>query len=152
MIQVSISKRLAALHSLRTLRAHLELPKLPIAAQSPPGEAAPMSRRRAVFARHYPKIERLCETAATLGRALPQSGLALWLLQRMDFDARWMLFRPVIKEDVDDCPQAELDPAGGAVSVVVPLSLIRPLTYFLGNSITVLRVGSHYRSYPNDHH
>ena len=82
---------------------------------------------RATF-RRYSKIEKLYETAAALGSTLPQPGIALWLLQRLDFSARWILFRLVIKRDVDECPQAELDTAGSAVSVVLNYAPIDPST------------------------
>ena len=118
-VQASIAKRLATLHSLHQLRVHLELPESNVV-------QLPSQLSRHFGIRHYTPSDTkaLCETAATLASVLPQSGLALWLLQREDFGARWRLSHQVIKDDINEGPQTELDPHGDQVSTaLLPYSL-----------------------------
>lgn len=134
-IQASIARRLATLSSLRTLRAHLELPESAIA-------TLPPRSTMQEFVRHYipDNTDALCETAAALGSLLPQSGLALWLLRRENGGARWGLFRQVVEGGIDECSRAELDPDGGPASMVVLPPWIRMLTCILGNPSACLWV------------
>ncbi|KAM5544067.1 hypothetical protein V8D89_002253 [Ganoderma adspersum] len=113
----NVAQRLAALSSLHTLRAHLQLPEAML--QLPP-DMSEEEYREARF-RARTNFAGLRQTAAILRSEFPQPDLGLWLLQRESLGARWRLFRPVIQQDTDveQQLQEEFDPAGGQVRLRV---------------------------------
>ena len=112
-----MARRLATLSSLRTLRAHLQLPEATL--QLPP-DMSEEEYREARF-RARTNTADLRQTAAILRSELPQPNLGLWLLRRESLGARWRLFRQVIQQDTDveQQLQEEYDPAVGQVSLSV---------------------------------
>ncbi len=113
LIQATITQRLSALHSLHTLRAHLQSPRS--TAVHPP----PTTIDEFPYVEYYfpGSVAALYPTATVLGSTLPQPNITLWLLQRGDCGAIWTLFRPVSKQDVGQSAYMELDTASGSVSV-----------------------------------
>ncbi len=106
-----MAQRLATLSSLRTLRAHLR-PEVAIHPSSSAYDAFTSGP-------HYLEgtLAELHQTATALLRELPHSDVKLWLLQREGRWASWRLFCRAIKQDIDQQIEAELDPAGGLVSM-----------------------------------
>ncbi|KAM5544820.1 hypothetical protein V8D89_001718 [Ganoderma adspersum] len=114
----NVARRLATFPSLRTLRAHLQLPDPMI----PPPTSTSVHDEFVNSGPHYlaGTLMDLHETATDLLRELPQRSpdLRLWLLQRQSRFASWRLFRRAtgVKQDSDVDQRlelAELDPAGG---------------------------------------
>ena len=113
-----MARRLATFPSLRTLRAHLQLPEPAI----PPPTRTRVHDEFVNSGPHYlaGTLADLHQTAVDLLRELPQPNLRLWLLQRQSRFASWRLFRQAIKQDADQSEpklEAELDPAAGQVSI-----------------------------------
>lgn len=111
-----MAQRLGTLPSLRTLRVHLKLPE-PAIHPSPSVYGA--FRAGPDYLEGTPA--KLRQTATALLRELPHSDLRLCLLQRESRWASWRLFHRAMKQDVDQQSQAELDPAGGEVSLAILL-------------------------------
>ncbi|KAM5544861.1 hypothetical protein V8D89_001759 [Ganoderma adspersum] len=107
----TIAQRLAALRSLRTLRAHLETP-LSTDIYTPPQA---LDQERPEARRYFTgSVAALYRTAAVLGSTLSQPGIRLWLLQREDYGAAWDFFRLVRKQDAAQGVYVELDPTPGS--------------------------------------
>ena len=114
-MQATIAQRLAALRSLRTLRAHLETP--PSTDIYTPPQA--LDEERPVARRYFNSaiVAALYRTAEVLGNTLSQPGIRLRLLEREDYGAAWSLFHLVRKQDGAQGVYVELDRSPDSVSV-----------------------------------
>ncbi|PIL28095.1 hypothetical protein GSI_09746 [Ganoderma sinense ZZ0214-1] len=106
----TVAQRLSGLHSLHTLRAHLQ------PARSMPVRTTPRTMEEfSEIQRYYAeRVAALYPVAAALGSILPQPGIRLWLLQREDCGATWKFFGLVNKTDVVPGTHVEHSPADGS--------------------------------------
>ncbi|PIL28093.1 hypothetical protein GSI_09744 [Ganoderma sinense ZZ0214-1] len=104
----TVAQRLSGLHSLHTLRAHLQ------PARSIPVHRNPDSTEEASEIKRYyiERVAALYAVAAVLRSILPQPGIRLWLLQREDCGAAWRLFR---KQDVAQGAHIKIVPGVAAI-------------------------------------